>query len=64
MENTYEGDVKTWPKKKKARPVETSPRILSQIELLKKAKSGDLLANREILSRLNDRNAKEEQSRD
>ena len=50
--------------KKRARPVETSPRILSQIELLKKAKNGDLLANREIFSRLNDKNGKEEQSRD
>jgi len=52
------------PEKKRARPVETSPRILSQIELLKKAKNGDLLANREIFSRLNDKNGKEEQSRD
>ena len=50
--------------KKRARPVETSPRILSQIELLKKAKNGDLLANREIFSRLNDKNGKEEQSRE
>ncbi len=52
------------PEKKRARPVETSPRILSQIELLKKAKNGDLLANREIFSRLNDKNGKEEQSRE
>jgi len=49
--------------KKKARPVETSPRILSQIELLKKAKNGDLLASTEMFSRLNDKNGKEEQSR-
>jgi len=50
--------------KKIARPVTTSPRILSQIDLLRMAKNGDTSASKEIIDRLNNRTSEEGQSRE
>jgi len=38
--------------KKVARPIATSPRIVSQIDLIRMAKNGDSKANEEMLKRL------------
>jgi hypothetical protein len=51
--------------KKTTRPIATSPRIVSQIDLIRMAKNGDSKANEEMLKRLSSANGKEkEQSRE
>lgn len=47
--------------KKTTRPIATSPRIVSQIDLIKMAKNGDSKANEEMLKRLSSRSDYEQE---
>ncbi len=50
--------------KKSNRTVSTSPRIVSQIDLLRMVKSGTEGADKEIIKRLKNKDSSGEQSRD
>lgn len=54
----------TLAEKKVVRPVTKSPRILSQIELLRMVKSGDESAAKEIIKRLNNGENNQRRSRE